>query len=113
MKEVGIITLSELNDMAASMYGTLVKAVVDVERDILVVDSELHVDQEQLLLEQGSNQNDLWGINLYPQKYGSDGFIEFDSMINIRPRQQNMSRGVENEEIKKRIIDLVLRKVGK
>jgi|GEM_PF-6564451 hypothetical protein len=54
MKEVGIITLSELNDMAASMYGTLVKAVVDVERDMLVVDSELHVDQEQFLLEQGS-----------------------------------------------------------
>ena len=113
MKEVGIITLSELNDMAASMYGDMVKAVVDVERGILVVDSELHVDQEQVLLEQGSNQKDLWGINLYPQKYGSDGFIEFDSMINIRPRQQNMSRGVENEEIKKCIIDLVLRKVSK
>ena len=113
MKEVGIITLSELNDMAASMYGDLVKAVVDVERGILVVDSELHVDEEQLLLEQGSNQKDLWGINLYPQKYGSDGFIEFDSMINIRPRQQNMSRGIENEEIKKFIVGLVLLKVSK
>jgi hypothetical protein len=111
MKQVGLITLSELNDMAASMYGNLVKAVVDVERGVLIVDSELHVDQEQLLLEQGSNQKDLWGINLYPQKFGSDGFIEFDSMINIRPRQQNMSRGVENEETKKCIIDLVLRKV--
>ena len=112
MKEVGIITLSELNDMAASMYGDMVKAVVDVERGILIVDSELHVDQEQVLLEQGSNQKDLWGINIYPQKYGLDGFIEFDSMINIRPRQQNMSRGVENEEIKKCIIELVLRKVS-
>jgi hypothetical protein len=111
MKQVGLITLSELNDMAASMYGNMVKAVVDVERGVLIVDSELHVDQEQLLLEQGSNQKDLWGINLYPQKFGSDGFIEFDSMINIRPRQQNMSRGVENEETKKCIIDLVLRKV--
>ena len=113
MKEVGIITLSELNDMAASMYGNLVKAVVDVKRGILVVDSELHVDQEQFLLEQGSNQKDLWGINLYPQKYGSDDFIEFDSMINIRPRQQNMSRGIENEEIKKCIVGLVLLKVSK
>ena len=113
MKEVQIITLSELNDMAASMYGNLVKAVVDVKRGILVVDSELHVDQEQFLLEQGSNQKDLWGINLYPQKYGSDDFIEFDSMINIRPRQQNMSRGIENEEIKKCIVGLVLLKVSK
>ena len=99
--------------MAASMYGNLVKAVVDIERGILVVDSELHVDQEQFLLEQGSNQKDLWGINLYPQKYGSDDFIEFDSMINIRPRQQNMSRGIENEEIKKCIVGLVLLKVSK
>ena len=113
MKEVEFITVSELNDMAASMYGNMVKAIVDVERRLLVVDAELHVDQEQLLLEQGSNQKDLWGINLYPQKYGSDGFIEFDSMINIRPRQQNMSRGIENEELKKRIVDLVLRKVSK
>jgi len=71
MKEVDIITLSELSEMAASMYGNFVKAVVDVERGILVVDAELHVDQEQLLLEQGSDQKDLWGINLYPQKYGS------------------------------------------
>ena len=60
MKEVGLITLSELNDMAASMYGNMVKAVVDIERGVLIVDSELHVDQEQLLLEQGSNQKNLW-----------------------------------------------------
>jgi len=93
------------------MYGSLVKAVVDLNLYLLVVDAELHVDQEQYLLEQGSKQNDLWGINLYPQKYGSDDFVEFDSMINIRPRQQNMSRGVENEEIRKKIIALVLRKV--
>ncbi len=99
--------------MAASMYGTLVKAVVDIKLGILVVDAELHVDQEQYLLELGSDQQNLWGINLYPQQYGSDGFIEFDSMINIRPRQQNMSRGVEDAKVRKRIINLVLSKVLK
>lgn len=111
MKEVDLMTVSELSEMAASMYGDLVKAVVDMKRNKLVVDAELHVDQEQYLLEQGSQQNDLWGINLYPQKYGSEDFIEFDSMINIRPRQQNMSRGVEHEEIRKKIIALVMRKI--
>ena len=111
MQEISDITIDELTEMAASMYGNMVKAVVDLNRDILVVDAELHVDQEQYLLEQGSRQNDLWGINLYPQKFGSDEFVEFDSMINIRPRQQNMSRGVENEEIRKNIIALVKRKV--
>ena len=113
MKEVGFITVLELNEMAAAMYGDMVKAVVDLNTGTLVVDSELHVDEEQFLLEKGSDQRDLWGINLYPQKYGSDEFIEFDSMINIRPRQQNMSRGIENEEIRKRITDLVMRKVSK
>ena len=111
MKEISDITIAELTEIAASMYGNLVKAVVDLNRGILVIDAELHVDQEQYLLEQGSRQNDLWGINLYPQKFGSDEFVEFDSMINIRPRQQNMSRGVENEEIRKNIIALVKRKV--
>ncbi|MBL7112396.1 MAG: hypothetical protein ISS19_10710 [Bacteroidales bacterium] len=111
MKEIADITVAELTEMATSMYGNLVKAVVDLNRDILVVDAELHVDQEQYLLEQGSQQHDLWGINLYPLNYGSDEFVEFDSMINIRPRQQNMSRGVEDEEIRKKIIALVYRKV--
>ena len=111
MKEISDITIAELTEIAASMYGNLVKAVVDLNRGILVIDAELHVDQEQYLLEQGSRQNDLWGINLYPQKFGSDEFVEFDSMINIRPRQQNMSRGVENEEIRKNINALVMRKV--
>ncbi|MFH1296208.1 MAG: DUF5674 family protein [Bacteroidota bacterium] len=111
MKEITDMTLAELTEMAESMYGNMVKAVVDLNRDILVVDAELHVDQEQYLLEQGSQQQDLWGINLYPQSYGSDAFIEFDSMINIRPRQQNMSRGVEDEETRKKIIALVERKV--
>ncbi len=111
MKEVDLIALAELSEMAAAMYGDLVKAVVDVKNDILVVDAELHVDQEQYLLEKGAQQDDLWGINLYPQRYGSNDFVEFDSMINIRPRRQNMSRGVENEETRRIIIELVMRKV--
>lgn len=111
MKEADGISVSELSIMAASMYGAFVKAVVDIKRGILVVDAELHVDQEQFLLEQGSGQTDLWGINLYPDKFGTGDFIEFDSMINIRPRQKNMSRGVENEETRKEITALVLRKI--
>jgi len=111
MKEIDSIFVKELNEMAASMYGSLVKAVVDLEREIMVVDAELHVDEEQYLLENGSRQADLWGINLYPGLYGTDEFIEFDSMINIRPRQHNMTRGVEDREIRKKIVDLVLKKV--
>jgi hypothetical protein len=111
MKVVDKITVSELNDMAKTMYGDFVKAVVDLSEMLLVVDAEMHSDEEQYLLEHGSKQQNLWGINLYPKKYGSDQFVEFDSMINIRPRQQNRSRSVENEQIRQRILDLIGQKV--
>ena len=107
------MSISELSDMAGKMYGNLVKAVVDLQKNILIVDAEMHADEEQLLLEDGSTQQDLWGINLYPEKYGTDEFVEFDSMINIRPRQKNMSRDVENPEVRKQIIALVAQKVTK
>ena len=111
MKKVDKISVRELSDMAKKMYGSLVKAVVDLETGSMVVDAEMHVDEEELLLEKGSKQKNLWGINLYPDKFNSEEFVEFDSMINIRPSQQNNSRTVEDEDIRKAIIDLVLEKV--
>ena len=107
MKQVDSISVAELQIMSASMYGELVKAVVDIQNKIIVVDAELHADEEQFLLEQGSNQDDLWGINLYPEDFGSDDFIEFDSMINIRPRQNNRSRSVEDPVIQDLIRSIV------
>jgi hypothetical protein len=96
------VAIDELRQMAAGMFGDLVKAVVDIERGIMVLDAELHADQEALLLDQGSRQADLWGINLYPDLTGAD-FVEFDSMINVRPSQGNRSRGVEDEALRTRI----------
>jgi hypothetical protein len=92
--------------MAAATFGNLVKAVVDVERELIAVDAELHSDLEALLLEDGSKQRNLWGINLYPEIKGND-FVEFDSMINMRPSQGNRSCGIENEEMRKKIITIV------
>lgn len=107
MKEVNShISKEELKEMASKMFGNLVKAVIDVEKKVLVVDAELHSDQEAYLLEQGSKQEDLWGINIYPELTGSE-MVEFDSMINLRPSQGNNSRGVNNEEIRKRILGIV------
>jgi hypothetical protein len=106
------IKLEELSKMAEDMFGDLVKGVVDVSRDMMVVDAELHADEEALLIEQGSDQADLWGINLYPELEG-DNFVEFDSMINLRPSRCNRSRGVEDPAIRERILrivkDLVIR----
>ena len=88
------------------MFGEMVKAVVDVHLGLVAIDAEMHSDLEALLLENGSVQGDLWGINFYPSLEGDD-FLEFDSMINMRPSQGNMSRGVDAEDLRKAITELV------
>ncbi|MCL6613556.1 MAG: DUF5674 family protein [Firmicutes bacterium] len=106
----GTITIDELRRMAADRFGNLVKAVVDVERELIAVDAELHADLEALLLEDGSQQKNLWGINLYPEMPREE-FIEFDSVINIRPSQGNKSRDVESEEIRRRIVAILEKRI--
>lgn len=106
------IQLEELKKLAKSGFGELVKAVVDVDRKIMAVDGELHADEEALLLEDGSLQRNLWGINLYPE-IEIDDWIEFDSMINLRPSVGNLSRGVEDPEIRGKIISVVNKLVKK
>lgn len=100
------ISKKELKEGAGKKFGNLVKAVVDIEKEIMAIDAELHSDEEALLLENGSRQENLWGINLYPGLEGDD-FIEFDSMINLRPSQGNKSRSVDNQEIRKKITAVV------
>ena len=80
-----------------------IKGAVDIKRELLAVDSPMHYDCEQLLLENGSDQKDIWGINLYLDSDDIDDLVEFDSMINIRPAQDNRSRSVENPEIQAKI----------
>lgn len=100
------ITREELVRLAENFYGDMIKGVVDVDQELLALDAELHSDLEGLLLREGSQQEALWGINLYPEA-DEDDFLEFDSLINIRPRQGNRSRDVENEEIRERIRSIV------
>jgi hypothetical protein len=106
------ISVEKLKILAENLLGDLVKAVVDVERDILILDAELHADMEAFLLENGASQENLWGINFYPDMDGED-FIEFDSMINIRPKQGNRSRGVEDVSIQNKIRKIVDNKIEK
>lgn len=101
-----IITKKDLLEGECVLEGPMVKAVVDVRRGLIGIGSELHVDIEQYFLKNGSYQEDLWGINFYPEEEGKD-FVEFDSMINIRPRQGNKSRTVENEGVREKIMVLV------
>ena len=104
------IAIADLERMAGEMFGNMVKAVVDIDRELLAVDGELHSDLEALLIDDGSRQQSLWGINLYPEM-ASDDFVEFDSMINMRPSQGNSSRGVESERVRARILEVVAKRV--
>ncbi len=92
------VPVALLARMADATFGNLVKAVVDVDRGVMAIDAEMHSDEEALLLTDGSAQSNLWGVNFYPDLFGTSGFIEFDSMINIRPRQGNRTRSVDDEQ---------------
>jgi len=98
--------LDDFKIMARGLFGNLVKAMVDVERKIMAVDGELHADEEALLLGSGSRQEDLWGINIYPDLEMPDR-VEFDLVINIRPSQGNRSRGVDDPVTREAILRVV------
>lgn len=105
-----VLEMAQLKQMATAGFGDMVKAVVDISKECIAIDAELHADLEALLLENGSNQKDLWGINLYPDLEAKD-FLEYDSMINIRPSQNNRSRGVDDAEIRKKIASAVAKRI--
>ncbi len=100
------ITRSELAAIAEKQFGDMVKAVVDVDRQLFAIGGELHSDEEAALLDDGSRQEDLWGINVYPDEPLAE-WIEFDSMINVRPSQGNRSRDVEDPQLRESIRDVV------
>lgn len=99
------ISIKELKDMALDMFGNMVKAVIDTGKEIMAIDGELHADEEALLLESGSSQENLWGINIYPNLPQKDR-IEFDSMINLKPRQGNRTRNIDDPDIRLKIMDI-------
>jgi len=106
------IAVSTLAEMTQRMFGNLVKAVVDVEQGIMAIDGEMHADEEALLLDEGSRQDSLWGVNLHPGQFGTPDFIEFDSVINIRPSQGNRTRSVDDPAARARVTAIVNRLVA-
>ena len=100
------ITKQELIEKYLAYFKTLTKVVVDIEKRILAIDAELHSDLEAYLIEHGSNQENLWGINLYPNK-PKDDFIEYTALINIRPHQNNRSMEIEDTNIKEKIKNII------
>ena len=100
------MTQQELLQMAEEGFGDMVKGVVDVKQKIVALGGELHADAEALLLEEDSEQSDLWGFNIYPSKPKNER-IEFSSFINIRPSQGNRSMEIKDEALKEQITKII------
>jgi hypothetical protein len=88
-------TARELAEML-EVLGSYIKLAVDVERGILAGGGEYHADCEEVLLEDGSLQEHVWGADWYPDSRA----VVFGALINIRPRQDNM--GMEIQDIRLR-----------
>jgi hypothetical protein len=100
------ISEEELKNFLGRPFGDMIKFVVDIEKEIIALGGEMHADAEKVLLENGSEQKNLWGANIYPLADGEDK-IEYVSLINIRPSRNNRSMEIENEEIKSKIKKIV------
>lgn len=102
------ITESELREIAKDFYGDMVKGVVDIEREIIVMGGEYHIDANVILIENGSKQQDIWGFNWYFDKIG-DERIEYVSLINIRPAQGNKTMEVQNISLRDKMKTIILK----
>lgn len=98
------VSIQEIKVNHSNFYSTMVKIVVDLERELVALDAEMHADLEEHLLELESEQRNLWGANIYFER---PGFIEFTSLINIRPAQNNRSMEVEDRKVRDRISEIV------
>lgn len=106
-----VLNQEDLQAMAKTRFGDMIKGVADIDRGIIALDAELSADLEALLLANGSKQKDLWGFNIYPEESGDD-FIEYDSLINIRPGQGNRSRGVEDDATREKLKETIIKWVN-
>jgi hypothetical protein len=106
-----MIDSATLRRLVLGGFGDMVKLVVDVERGVIAVGGELHADAEEMLLESGSRQQDLWGANYYPGR-GRDGCVEFTALINISPARGNRSMEIGDPAVRERIRALTFCLIG-
>ena len=98
-----VVTPEQINQMTEQFGSNFIKLAVDVNREILAGGGELHSDCEQALLEDGSQQVDVWGADWHPESRN----VTFESIINMRPQQQNFSMEVQDLTLRSRIEKVV------
>ncbi len=93
---------------AEDSFDGMIKAVVDIDQEIMALGGEWHSDAERILLEAGSQQQNLWGINLLLER-PKEQMIEFTSLINIRPQAGNRTMMIEIPSVKEKINQIVIK----
>lgn len=99
------IPVETIQRLADEEFGNMVKFVVDLERRVICAGGGLHSDEEELLLQDGSKQSDLWGANFYLDRPKEKRLI-YTSMINIRPSDGNVKQEIMSNEIRQRVKEL-------
>jgi hypothetical protein len=92
-------------------FKEMIKFVVDIEKEIIALGGELHSDAEEILTKNGSDNRNLWGGNLYPSGEKNNQ-IEYTSLINIRPSQDNPSMEIQSQEIKTKVDQIIDKLIG-
>ncbi len=100
-------TRKQLEEMLQE-WGVFIKIAVDIEREILAGGSNKHYQCEQELLEDGSRQRDIWGSDWNPYEQT----IFFESIINIRPSENNRNMEIQSKEIRNRVTEITVRLLG-
>jgi len=106
------IPADELARLVRLYFEDMVKFVVDIRRGVVAVGGELHADAEQLLLGEGSRQEDIWGANYYPGA-GDEQCIECTALINIRPSAGNRGMEIEDAGVRARVRELTFSLIGR
>ena len=100
------ISIAEVRALAQEIYQDLIKGVADIEKGIIALGGEWHMDANKVLLANGSKQENVWGFNIYPDEKDSAA-LEFISLINIRPAQGNRGMEIANKELRQKIHDSI------
>ena len=104
------ITLGEIREIAKEFYVSMIKGVVDIEKEIVAFGGEYHADANEILIENGSLQSDVWGFNIYFER-PKDSWIEYVSLINIRPQANNLEMEIKDKDIRKRMKTIINSKI--
>ena len=105
------MTAAEVRRLADETFGDMVKIVVDVDKGSLAAGGMLHADSEALLIEEASEQSNLWGANYFPNK-DQGSRLEYTALINIRPEDEDPDQYLRSESLREKVREAVERWMG-